>query len=134
MAEIVVLGAGLGGTLAAFEVAEQARTEDHVTLVGQGGVFQFTPSNPWVAVGWRGRSDIEVPLERVMQRKRIRLRTEGAVRVIPAENRVELTGGESLAYDTNRPNGRLFRPFGRLVSRAGLAGGGARNMTHTGRR
>ncbi len=99
MAEIVVLGAGLGGTLAAFEVAEQARTEDHVTLVGQGGVFQFTPSNPWVAVGWRGRSDIEVPLERVMQRKRIRLRTEGAVRVIPAENRVELTGGESLAYD-----------------------------------
>ena len=78
MAEIVVLGAGLGGTLAAFELADQARAEDRVTLIGQGGSFQFTPSNPWVAVGWRNRPDVEVPLERVMQRRKIRLFTEGA--------------------------------------------------------
>ncbi len=99
MAEIVVLGAGLGGTLAAFELADQARAEDRVTLIGQGENFQFTPSNPWVAVGWRKRPDVEVPLERVMQRRKIRLFTEGAARVHAAENRVELNGGESVAYD-----------------------------------
>ncbi|MDE2582733.1 MAG: FAD-dependent oxidoreductase [Rhodospirillales bacterium] len=99
MAEIVVLGAGLGGTLAAFELADEVRADDHVTLIGQGGTFQFTPSNPWVGVGWRDRPDIEVPLGRVMQRRKIRLLTEGAARVHPAENRVELTGGESVPYD-----------------------------------
>ncbi len=30
-------------------------------------------------------------------------------------------------HDTNRPKRRLFRRFGRLVSRAGLAGGGAQS-------
>jgi hypothetical protein len=33
--------------------------------------------------------------------------------------------------NTNRPKGRLLRRFGRLVLRAGLAGGGARKATHT---
>ncbi|MBW4091331.1 MAG: FAD-dependent oxidoreductase [Proteobacteria bacterium] len=99
MAEIVVLGAGLGGTLAAFELADQVRAEDRITLIGQGGTFQFTPSNPWVAVGWRGRADVEVPLERVMQRKKIRLLTGGAARVHPAENRVETTDGAKVPYD-----------------------------------
>src|ERR1700733_7602174 len=35
---------------------------------------------------------------------------------------------------TNRPRGRPSRPIGRLVLRAGLAGGGARRETHTDRR
>ena len=93
MAEVVILGAGLGGTLAAFETSEQLRAEDRVTLIGQGNAFQFTPSNPWVAVGWRERGDIEVNLERVTKRKNIRLLPQGAARVHPTENRVELTDG-----------------------------------------
>ncbi|OYV85629.1 MAG: pyridine nucleotide-disulfide oxidoreductase, partial [Acidiphilium sp. 21-68-69] len=99
MAEIVVLGAGLGGTLAAFETAAQIRPEDRITLIGERNMFQFTPSNPWVAVGWRDRAEIEVSLDKVMRRKNITLRTEGAARVHPAENRVELNGGESIPYD-----------------------------------
>lgn len=99
MAEIVVLGAGLGGTLAAFELADVARPEDRVTLIGQGGAFQFTPSNPWVAVGWRERADIEVELARVMERRRIAFRAEGAARVDPGASQIELNGGERLDYD-----------------------------------
>ncbi len=99
MAEILVLGAGLGGTLAAFEVADQARAEDHVTLIGQGDAFQFTPSNPWVAVGWRNRADIEVKLDRVMQKRRVRFVTTGAKRVDPAANQVMLDDGTAIGYD-----------------------------------
>ena len=99
MAEVVILGAGLGGTLAAFETSEQLRAEDRVTLIGQGNAFQFTPSNPWVAVGWRERGDIEVNLDRVTKRKNIRLLPQGAARVYPTENRVELTDGQSIPYD-----------------------------------
>jgi sulfide:quinone oxidoreductase len=99
MADVVVLGAGLGGTLMAFELAPQLRDGDTLTLIGQGNSYHFVPSNPWVAVGWRSRADIEVDLEKVMQRKRVRLLPQGAARVHPAENRVELTDGASVPYD-----------------------------------
>lgn len=99
MSEIIILGAGLGGTLMAYELSGQLRKEDHITVVGSSSAYQFYPSNPWVAVGWRQRQDIEVDLTKVMAKKKIRFVTEGAKRVHPAENRVELNGGEQLAYD-----------------------------------
>jgi sulfide:quinone oxidoreductase len=99
MAQVVVLGAGLGGTLMAFELEPQLRDGDTLTLIGQGNHFHFVPSNPWVAVGWRKRPEIEVDLEQVMQRKRIRLLPQGAERVLPAENRVQMTDGTSVPYD-----------------------------------
>lgn len=99
MAEVVVLGAGLSGTLMAYELLPQLRREDRLTVVSQGPVYHFVPSNPWVAVGWRKRGEIEVDLTDVMKRKGIRLLTTGAQRVHPQENRVELGDGSSLAYD-----------------------------------
>jgi len=99
MANIVVIGAGLSGTLIAYELLAQLRQEDRVTVVSQGPVYHFVPSNPWVAVGWRKRDEIEIDLVDVMQRKGIRLLTQGASRVHPADNRVELSDGTSVSYD-----------------------------------
>ncbi len=99
MAEIVVLGAGLSGTTMALEMVLHTRKEDHVTLIGQGHHYQFVPSNPWVAVGWRQRADVEVDLTDVTRRKKIRMIDVGAKRVHPAENRVELENGEMVTYD-----------------------------------
>jgi sulfide:quinone oxidoreductase len=99
MAEIIVLGAGLSGALMAYEMSEKLRSEDHITVIGQGPTYQFYPSNPWVVVGWRKRQDIEVDLTAVMAKKNISFLTQGAKRVFPAENRVELNSGESLTYD-----------------------------------
>ncbi len=99
MAEIIVLGAGLGGTLMAYEMSDQLRPEDRLTVIGNGPSYQFYPSNPWVAIGWRQRKDIEVDLTNVMARKNIRFITQGAARVVPEKNLVELTDGESVAYD-----------------------------------
>jgi sulfide:quinone oxidoreductase len=99
MADVVVLGAGLGGTLMAFELAPQLRDGDTLTLIGQGSRYHFVPSNPWVAVGWRSRPDIEVDLASVMRKKRIRFLPQGAQRVHPAENRIELADGAAVAYD-----------------------------------
>ena len=69
MAEIVVIGAGLSGTLMAYELLPQLRPGDRVTVVSQGAVYHFVPSNPWVAVGWRKQSDIEIDLVDIMKRK-----------------------------------------------------------------
>ena len=99
MAHIVVLGAGLGGVIAAYEIADQIRKDDKITVISKGPTYQFVPSNPWVAVNWRDRSDIEVDLRPVMKRKGINLTTTGARRVIPAENTIELEDGARVNYD-----------------------------------
>jgi sulfide:quinone oxidoreductase len=99
MSEIVVLGAGLSGTLMAYELMPQLRREDRLTVIGQGPRYHFVPSNPWVAIGWRERQDIEVDLEEVMRRKGVRYLAQGARRVHPKENRVELEDGSSVSYD-----------------------------------
>jgi sulfide:quinone oxidoreductase len=99
MAEIVVLGAGLSGTLMAYELLPKLRKEDRVTLIGQGPRYHFVPSNPWVAVGWREKQDIEIDLEEVMRRKGIRYLTQGAKRLFPNDNRIELEDGSAVAYD-----------------------------------
>ena len=99
MAQVVVLGAGLGGVIMAYEMKDHLGRDDRITVISQGTRYSFVPSNPWLAVGWREREDIEVDLTDVMARRDITLRPEGAARVHPGENRVELTTGESIAYD-----------------------------------
>ncbi len=92
MAEVLVLGAGLSGTIMAYELVAQPRHGDKLTLIGQGPRYHFVPSNPWVAIGWRERSDIEVDLESVMRRKGILFLEQGARRVHP-EGQVESCRG-----------------------------------------
>ena len=100
MAELVVLGAGLSGTLMAYELLPKLRKDqDRITVIGQGPRYHFVPSNPWVAIGWREKQDIEVDIEDVMQRKGIRYFAQGARRLFPHENRIELEDGTSVAYD-----------------------------------
>jgi sulfide:quinone oxidoreductase len=99
MTRIVILGAGLGGSIAAFEIKAAVGARAEVVVVNQGDTFHFVPSNPWVAVHWRKRAAIEVKLGPVMARKGVGFRPEGARRVFPAENRIELNTGEALAYD-----------------------------------
>jgi sulfide:quinone oxidoreductase len=99
MSEVVVLGAGLSGTIMAYELVSQLRSDDRLTVIGQGPRYHFVPSNPWVAVGWRERSDIEVDLDSVMKRRGVRYLQQGARRVRPQENRVELEDGSTIGYD-----------------------------------
>ncbi|TAN10912.1 MAG: NAD(P)/FAD-dependent oxidoreductase [Rhizobiaceae bacterium] len=99
MSEIVVLGAGLGGTIAAYEMRAKLRREDRLTVVNLGSVYSFVPSNPWVAIGWRNKEDISIDLTKVLSRAGITLRPEGARKVIPAENRIEINDGSFVDYD-----------------------------------
>lgn len=99
MAHIVVLGAGLGGTLMAYELAPVLGKNDRLSVIGQGPSFHFVPSNPWVAVGWRERDEIEVNLDAVMKKKNISFITCGAARLHPNENLVTLNNGDSISYD-----------------------------------
>lgn len=99
MAHIVVLGGGIGGVSCAYELKQAIRSEDRITLVSNKPFFQFTPSNPWVAVKWRTKQDITVDLAAVLPRHGVAFNAAGATRVHAAENRVELGDGTSLSYD-----------------------------------
>lgn len=99
MAHIVIIGAGIGGLPMAYEMRELARPSDRITVIGNSPRFHFVPSNPWVAVNWRRREDIEIDIEPALARRGIGFTAAGAKRVHPAENRVELGDGSSLDYD-----------------------------------
>ncbi|MBB5518453.1 NAD(P)/FAD-dependent oxidoreductase [Amphiplicatus metriothermophilus] len=99
MATIAILGGGLGGVMMAYEMRKEARKSDRVMLVSDRSSFQFTPSNPWVAVGWRKPEDIQIPLETPMKRKEIDFIHKAAAKVNPSENRIVLSDGEMLDYD-----------------------------------
>ena len=79
MAHIVVLGAGLGGVPAAYELKQALGKAHRITVVSDRPYFQFTPSNPWVGVGWRKREDITVELEPIMKRRGIAFIASGAL-------------------------------------------------------
>ena len=96
---IVVLGAGLGGAIAAFEIKLAVGKKADVHVVSQGDTFHFVPSNPWVAVRWRTRDAIEVKLPPVFQKKDIAFTGVGASKVDPATNTLHLADGQALPYD-----------------------------------
>ena len=99
MAHVVVLGAGLGGSIMAYELREQLRPEDTITVVTKDPNYHFVASNPWVAVGWRARKDVSIDLAPVMKKKGIAFRPVAAEKLIPAENRIALVDGTSVSYD-----------------------------------
>jgi sulfide:quinone oxidoreductase len=99
MPKVVVLGAGLGGVIAAYELKETLKKSAEIMVVSKGATFHFTPSNPWVAVGWRKRKAIEVDLPAIMAKRGIGFNPAGAKRVHPADNAIELNDGSRIAYD-----------------------------------
>ncbi len=99
MAHIVVLGAGLGGSIMAYELRDQIRPEDSITVITKDTKYHFVPSNPWIAVGWRQRDEITIDLAPIMAKKGIDFKAIAAEKVHPDENRVELVDGSSVAYD-----------------------------------
>ena len=96
---ILVLGGGLGGTIAAYELRETLGVAADIRLASDSPTFAFVPSNPWVAVGWRKPDAIRVDLAPAMARKGIHFTASAATRVVPAENRVEFADGSEIRYD-----------------------------------
>lgn len=99
MSRIVVIGAGIAGMSAAYELKAALGTTHHVTVVGESDKFSFTPSNPWVAVGWRKPADVQIIAGDVLGRHDIEFIDNAASKVEPSNNRVVLQDGRVLDYD-----------------------------------
>ena len=71
MAHIVILGAGVGGMPAAYELRAKLGDQHRITVINAVDYFQFVPSNPWLAVGWRKRDGITFPIAGYLERRDI---------------------------------------------------------------
>ena len=99
MANIIIMGAGIGGMPAAYELRAMLGSEHRITVVNPVDYFQFTPSNPWIAVGWRERAATTLPIAPLLAKKGIGFIGK-AVKTIDAQaNRLTLEGGDTLNYD-----------------------------------
>ncbi|HEX7111846.1 MAG TPA: FAD/NAD(P)-binding oxidoreductase [Mizugakiibacter sp.] len=99
MARIVVLGAGLGGMSAAYEIKAALGAAHAVTVVGDGPRFSFTPSNPWVAIGWRRPEEMTLDAGTYLHKRGIEFVDEPAAEIRAAENRLVTASGRSVQYD-----------------------------------
>jgi sulfide:quinone oxidoreductase len=99
MGHIVVLGAGIGGLPAAYELRAALDRSHRITVVNALDYFQFVPSNPWLAVGWREREAITFPIRPHLEKKGIEFIAQPVKRIDAQGNALQLDDGTRLPYD-----------------------------------
>ncbi|CAG0959930.1 partial sulfide:quinone oxidoreductase, partial [Anaerolineae bacterium] len=99
MAHIVVLGAGIGGMPAAYEIREKIGSGHQVTLINASSTFQFVPSNPWIAVGWRTRDEVSFDIRSHVEAKGINFIAQAVSKIDADGNTLILANGETVQYD-----------------------------------
>jgi sulfide:quinone oxidoreductase len=103
MKRIVVVGGGVGGTLAANLISRKLRREiDHgnviVTVVDAEGEHVYQPGFMYIAMG-NERPERLVRHERSLLDDRVRLEVGRVARVDETKRQVELADGRALPYD-----------------------------------
>jgi len=99
MSDVIVIGAGVGGVPAAYELKNRLGSEHKVTLVNPVHEFSFVPSNPWVAVGWRQEEDVTVNLDRHLKRRNVDFVAQSVTRIDPDARQLVLADDTTLNYD-----------------------------------
>jgi sulfide:quinone oxidoreductase len=97
-ARIVVLGGGVGGTLAANLLAKELGREARVTVVDPAGMHHYQPGYLYLALG-QANGRWLVRDERTLLRREVELVVDGAARIRPDVGVVELQHGGTLEWD-----------------------------------
>ncbi len=99
MAHIVILGAGIGGMPTAYEMRASLDRTHKITVVNAVDYFQFVPSNPWLAVGWRDREGITFGIRPYLEKQGIDFIARKVVKIDAESSAIELDDGARLGYD-----------------------------------
>lgn len=99
MAHIVIIGAGIAGVPSAYGLRKKLSKKHSITLIGSSPYFEFTPSNPWIAVGWRNVDATRVELSPHLSRKGITFIHQPVKAINGETNRLTLENDSVVDYD-----------------------------------
>lgn len=99
MKNIVIAGAGIGGMSCAYELRAALAPQHRITVISDTPRFSFTPSNPWVAIGWRRPQDIQIDVEPALAKHDIAFVGEAMREIHPAQKAIVAEAGMRIEYD-----------------------------------
>ncbi len=95
---VVVVGGSFGGVNAAYELRRRLPRDAEITVISRDADFTFIPSLPWVIMGWRDPSRLQVRLDAPLQRRRIRF-VHGEVKELDPQKCEIRTASQAHPYD-----------------------------------
>ncbi|MBE7380673.1 MAG: FAD-dependent oxidoreductase [Leptolyngbya sp. SIO1E4] len=99
MAQVVVVGAGLGGLPTAYELRHLLPHQDHqITLISDKDQFTFTPGLISVMFGHKKMADVQLELDRIVPPKGIEFVNGKATGLDPHKQQIT-AGDRTLHYD-----------------------------------
>jgi len=98
MADVVVVGAGLGGLPAAYELRHLLPREHQITLISNHSKFTFVPSLPWVGLGLKTLEHIQLDLTKIVPQHGINF-IHATVTAIDPQAKQIIFNNQTLNYD-----------------------------------
>ncbi|MFI5282962.1 MAG: NAD(P)/FAD-dependent oxidoreductase [Candidatus Dormibacterales bacterium] len=96
--EVLILGGGVGGTIAANLIAKQTGAKAHVTVLDTTGIHVYQPGFLYVAIGQEQSRSLQ-RAEAQLLRPDISLVVDRAIRVDATAKSVSLESGRVMPYD-----------------------------------
>jgi sulfide:quinone oxidoreductase len=94
MADVLILGGGFAGVVAAKALSQQLGKEHRITLISRSSRFVFYPAMVRVAFGQSEPDDVSFDVREAMLDRRVRFIEGEVARIDTAERRVILAHGE----------------------------------------
>ena len=94
---IVIIGGGIGGIVAANKLHDKLSSRARITLIERNETHTFAASYLWMMVGQRKGEDISVPL-RSLVNKDVNLVLDEVTRIDTSNQRIE-TAYQTIDYD-----------------------------------
>ena len=94
---VLILGCGVGGLVAAGELAKRVRKQAAITVIERKQVFEFPPSFPWVMMGWRQPKQVQRNVS-FLSKRGVKI-VNDTVKSIDTRKRRVATAASILEYD-----------------------------------
>ncbi|WP_158129948.1 NAD(P)/FAD-dependent oxidoreductase [Vibrio fluvialis] len=98
MKRTIVIGAGLGGMSACYELRQKLPADHEVMLINEGSEFHFIPSNPWVALGERTKEQVILELSPYVDKFGIPFNTLGVTAIDAQAHSLSTGDGQQYRY------------------------------------